>query len=455
MKFLLYTVLFVVFLGVSVTGVFVFYALYEEPLADGYEEFFETKVAPDSENGFIEMMGIVAPINQSPRYVAQKFIDEVRNKPRITEWGDLDKAMEHDIDFDKSHLNDLVEKTYHVTCWMNRHNPHIKVDNPEECLSETELDELIIQYEPYLERMYALNKYQAFDYPKDIDVATLPYGQTLISLHQLEIAHMGQQIEKGDYKTVIQNWLQWAELNQKTLAGHNNMVGQAINLVNYGMVNAYLSDILNTLPFEIIQKYEEPLKHMLDFQMLEAKGWNVQKTMQAENYMLIGALKSMFPESKISADGTDISWLVDYMYKDNETRNDFYEFAQDMVSLSRLPVTKSHTAQDKLAEKYDKLHDYSHLVVLAPNGIGKMLLPGVIKGSELILNAHRHQIVQDLLRIQLKAKLAGVPLSEMGEFVAENQQDNFYEEMTYKWNAEEQKIYADQYGFQDWIYVAE
>lgn len=443
LKFFKRLFLSIFILIIVLVAAFIGAAYYDEPLVEGYEDFFHADVAPDAENGQVELMGIVAPKGEDPRAFAQTFIDRMRREiAEATPDNPFD--AEDGGDYEIADLEALDDAN--ITCWIQAE----RYGQPDEdCLSLEQLTALISQYQFLLDRLYKLDRYQKFDTPKGMGVSGLKKsGQTRISLFQLELARITLLLQNGHYDEAVESWERLLRLSRKMISGYHDWVGQAVDVVNFGMMVRYSSLLVDLLPTDARHRYHDRIQKDLSLTVVGKDGWDVHKTLVAEHYSLIGNFYDWLVQNPDETEGSFVVKYVSqlgrrYVYKQNMSNNLYYRYAQDITALSCQPLSKYGEDIALVQKKYQGNIELDESALLGPNGAMNIMFPALTKGTEIVTNACLRQADLDLMKIYINAKTQQVSLAEMKEFVENNQADKFYPDLSYHWDSEKNMIYFD------------
>lgn len=413
---------------------------FDETLDPEFTALYATQPSiPDHENGFVAFNGLDAPEGEDVIAFGRKMIDHGRKTYLSND--DQQKAQNGGITFkgDSSSLK----------CWITQDGKEKSQKEGKPCADAATVRAMVRDNQLLLRRYAMLAHYPHFVQSEFGDPHN---GQLIIQLQTLLSASMALNAAEGNAEHALATWLHYAQMLNHLYTGQSSYIMQAILMVNRGINLKTLPLILAAMTPQQIAAHQAALNAVFDVPAFGPNSWDISATMRAESMILVFAEEN-FAKPHQRKDTRGFWERVFKLYQPNATRNLFTKVSRDTLAFSKLPASSLSEAQKDLdTDYYTRSRWGIHSLY---NGIGKMIMSGILDGSDLVVAAHEQVAVARLLKLYTAAKIAGIQPKDMPGFVAATTPDmrDPVTEKPFDWNAQKNSIgytrpkYNHEFGF--------
>lgn len=411
--------------------------LVDVPLKDETEQFANSIQRPeDVDNGFHAIIGLNAPRNMGniwkygydrsklARGVSAKaLISNVAGLPFIGD--DLPEIPEENYEGREGFIpleyviSDDDGKA--IRCVVR---PGRDIDECDAADAAAAVERSLRENKQITDRYRELYKYDRF-----YADAFQPFysGRDFIHISQLINAKLVLDARAGR-EVNMQEWMAGMRFTQAALDDYSHLIAKSIFLVSIGSYLKSLEEILEARP-EIAVKYRDELNEILSTHSKYGV-LNIEKTMKMEIGMM-----------DIAADGFDqIPLYYRVFYKKNATKNLFYEFAADLISVASSDYPHLYENLEEM-ERYHfsdmKYHDFIY------NPMGKLFVSGIAAGSDLTATSIVRSVKMRALRLYVNAVAQGIKAKDAASHIASQPKElqNPFTEQPFEWDDEKKAIY--------------
>ncbi|MDG1288079.1 MAG: hypothetical protein P8P30_11060 [Rickettsiales bacterium] len=117
----------------------------------------------------------------------------------------------------------------------------------------------------------------------------------------------------------------------------------------------------------------------------------------------------------------NVSFQNFFFYRSNKTRNDYYQYAIDLIKLSQQPAHQYLSHREKFADVYvPKDKSLSKTIMRNwDNLVGGLVLEGVYVGEVLLESRHNYVAFSTLLKVLVTAKAKSIATAGLPAFLAD------------------------------------
>ena len=409
-------ILLILYIGVN---------LFDPQLSPDFDKYFYKENVIPSENGALLLQGLNAPEGQDPQAFAN-FIWQT--KPEYNE------TLHDPVTGKELKLVTLTEFTPNnltFECWTSQDY------EPNEytiCATEEQIREILTENALILDRYTLLWPYKRFYQDTLYGFAR---GQEMIQINDLRNAQLALMARDGQAAEALDIWTRRQNFLNTVMADGQNLVFKAIIMINYSRNLHVLPIITSRADQETLKTHKDALDFALDVPIFGDDGFDIRAALSSEYFSVFEAeeLQHHFDEL-----GQNYLILSKVFYSENATANKFLNFAKDNINASKLPPAEMYTATQEIQKNF--MPSYEMLDLLY-NPIGKILLGGMVKGSELFDNRIAQIMHARMLRLYIDAKSQGIKADDMPAFMYQTRDlyINDYTNKPFEWDAEKHEIY--------------
>lgn len=403
----------------------------DEPLNPEYTKFMEEHarpVVPENENAFDAYQGFVAPKGKD-----------------IAEFGKQMRSPDEKVRSEA--LNSTISVTTNSTntsCWLDyqKNEP-----SSEDCsqMNDEKLLSLVRDDQLFLDRLTSLYRYKYFvpTYPEG-EIHGVLSGQDLIVTQRLLMAKLVYDAKHGKAEEAMKAWIANAEFMQRLYAGRSNMTSHAINGVLFREGIRTYPLIAHQLTQRQLAAFQSQLDKIFDAPTFGKGGWDIEGTLVEEAVLLKLMDRYVLDQHKCSLDSlpahvnTATCEAFLQVYHPGATKNLYMEFLKDTLIISQLPPAKTPEAVKAMTAKYDYKQAKRRLFSsFFYNFAGTLLVGGVSVGENLVPATHAHTARLHMLKLYTDAKVKGVKVDEMPDFIAHSPESlyNPFTNQPFEWDA--------------------
>ncbi len=358
-------------------SIWVIYASLDEKLNPNFETFYAQEPFSPEDNFYVGWSGLYAPAGTKDIY--DYGLKVINNE---IEW-DRDKALSFKGRTDNLHFfheNPLATNIERRAATPEKEILQLAQDN----------QELIARYKSFY-------SYSNFD-RNNLRATPERRAQNLIDINMLlanQWVSMAQDHDNAD--KALQEWSGNTIFIQDLMASNHGLVEHAVWMILYGRALETLPWILKDNP-ELTQRWAKSLEKILRFNSSTPEIWaNVTRgefTFYRQNF--------------------DFNQPNTLFYKQNITKNGFYNWAQDFTGLAEHPPQNFDLNLEKVLKKHPD-YEGNKFKILSKNAVGNLLISGALEGGALIKNAYRYNAQSRALILYIRAKSQNIPPEKMKE----------------------------------------
>ena len=415
---LLFTPLLLLILYVGVN-------LFDPQLSPDFDQYFYKENVAHSENAAILLQGINAPEGHDPHAFANFIWD---TKPERTEpFYDPNTGEELKL----ITLKEFTPNNITFECWTSQdYEPY----EHSVCATEEQIREILTENALILDRYTLLWRYKRFYHDTLYGFAR---GQEMISVNDLRNAQLALMARDGQADKALDIWVRRQNFLNMVMADGQNLVFKAIIMINYSRNLHVLPIIVSHADQETLNAHKDALDSALDVPIFGDDGFDIRAALSSEYFTVFEAEELQHHFDQL---GQNYLILSKVFYSANATANKFLNFAKDNINASKLPPSEIYRATKKIQKSFTPENEMLDLLY---NPIGKILLGGMVKGSELFDNRIAQIMHARMLRLYIDAKSHGIEADDMPAFIHQTRDRyiNDYTNKPFEWDAEKNEIY--------------